>query len=81
MKLSDLAKLIGVERVVATNIDDVVFKAKELGVKELEVSVAEMTILTQFYLANSGDKDPAKPKILREGKIDRYLGIDLKEQI
>ena len=81
MKLSDLAKLIGVERVVATNIDDVVFKAKELGVKELEVSVAEMTILTQFYLANSGDKDPAKPKILREGKIDRYFGIDLKEQI
>ena len=79
MKLKDLAKLIGIERVVATNIDDVIFKAKELGIKELEVSIEEMNIIIYFYLANSGDKDPAKPKILREGKIDRYLGIDIKE--
>ena len=80
MKLKDLAKLIGIERIVATNIDDVVYKARELGIKELEVLIEEMNILTQFYLANSGDKDPAKPKILREGKIDRYLGVDIKEQ-
>ena len=77
MKLSDFAKLIGIEEVVVSNIDDVIFKVKELGIKELEISVAEMNILIQYYLANSGDKDPAKPKILREGKIDRYLGIDL----
>ena len=81
MKLSDLAKLIGIERVATINIDDVIFKAREFGIKELEISVAEMTMITQFYLANSGDKDPAKPKILREGKIYRYLGVDLKEQI
>ena len=81
MKLSALAKLIGIEKVTTSNIDDICFKAKELGIKELEVSVEEMTIIAWFYIANSGDKDPAKPKILREGKIDRYLGIDLKEQI
>ena len=80
MKLKDLGKIIGIEKVVATNIDDVIFKAKELGIKELGVSIEEMNIITYFYLSNSGDKDPAKPKILREGKIDRYLGIDLKEQ-
>ena len=80
MKLSDFAKLIGIEEVKVINIDDVIFKAKELGIKELEVSVGEMNIITQFYLANSGDKDSAKPKILREGKKDRYLGIDIKEQ-
>ena len=81
MKLKDFAKLIGIERVTAANVDDAIFKAKELGIKELEVSIEEMNIITYFYLANSGDKDPAKPKILREGKIDRYLGIDIKEYV
>jgi len=79
MKLSAFAKLIGVEKIAATNIDDVVFRAKELGIKEIEVSVEEMNVLVVFYLYNSGDKDPAKPKILREGKIDKFLGIDIRE--
>jgi len=80
MKLSVFAKLTGFEKISAACIDDIIFKAKELDISELEVSVEEMNIITQFYLANSGDKDPSKPKILQEGKIDRCLGIDIKEQ-
>lgn len=78
MILKNFAKLIGIEQISPVNIDDVVFKAKEFGIKELEVSVEEMNMIVIFYLANSGEKDPLKPKVLREGKIDRYLGLDLK---
>ena len=77
MNLEKFAKLSGFNEVIASNIDDVVFKVKELGVKEIEVSQAVMNVIVCFYLANSGDKDPAKPKILREGKVDRYLGIKI----
>ena len=80
MKLKDFAKLAGFENTVPSNIDEIIFKAKELGVKEFEVSIGEMNTITYFYLANSGDKDPLKPKVLREGKVDRYLGIDIKIQ-
>ena len=78
MNLEKFSKLSGFSDIMPSNIDDIVFKAKELGIKDLEVSQAIMNIIVYFYLANSGDKDPAKPKILREGKIDKYLGIKVK---
>ena len=78
MNLEKSAKLLGFDGVKTSNIDDIVFKLLELGVKEIEVSQAEMNIIVAFYLANSGDKDPDKPKILREGKIDKYLGLKVK---
>lgn len=78
MNLEKFAKLCGFENIVVSNIDDVVLKIKEFGVKEIWVSQAEMNIIVQFYLTNSGDKDPDKPKILREGKIDKYLGLKVK---
>ena len=75
MNLEKFAKLCGFNEIVASNVDDVVFKAKELGVKEIEVSQSVMNMIVCFYLSNSGDKDPDKPKILREGKIDCWFGL------
>lgn len=84
MKLADFSKLTkgktGTDILTCSNIDDVFALLKEYGIKEIEVSQEEMFMITRMYLSNSGDKDPDKPKILREGKIDRFYGVDIVEQ-
>ena len=85
MKLADFSKLtkeeMGTDISTCSNIDDRFVLLKKYGIKEIELNKEEMSVLVRVYLANSGDKDPNKPKILREGKINRFLGIDIIELI
>ena len=85
MKLSDFSKLtkeeIGIDINTYTNLDDRFALLRKYGFKEIEVDKGEMLMITRVYLSNSGDKDPNKHKILREGKVDRFYGVDIIELV
>lgn len=70
--------LIGADTLSCANVDDVLNVAKEYGIDELKLTIGEMRIAVMWYLANSGDKDENKPKVISEGKVDRMLGVNLK---
>lgn len=85
MKLSDLLPFIGYMLgypdkffLASNNVDDVFMKLKSLKISEIEVGRGDMNLLIRFYLANVGqDRDGGQGKILKEGKLDRFMGIDL----
>ena len=87
MKLTDFTRLIGSElgdkdlRFGCTSADDIFNKLVFYGFKEIEVTKEEMAILVIFYLANIGnDKNGKQREVLREGKIDKFFGINLIEK-
>jgi hypothetical protein len=84
MRIKDIVKACELETACGdlflsvTNIDDVFNLLNKKGVEEIEVSGEEMAMIVQWYLANSGDKDPDKPEIIRESKVTRFLGVNIK---
>lgn len=82
MKLSNFVKLAGSNvsygTLSITNVDDFFRQAFIYGIKEMEVNNFEMHLIVHFYLANVGnDKNGNQGKIMREGVLDKFLGIDL----
>lgn len=77
IKLNDFAKLKGISPICTSNIDDIILAASQFGISELKVSKEEMDTCVLFYLSSCGDKDSKKPEILRNGKIDKLLGVNL----
>lgn len=68
-----------------TNIDDAFRVVVELGIPDISVSRKEMFIIAQFTIANlqgkfSGDVKELDKKVwelLREGKVDKFFGVNL----
>ena len=79
IKSCDLGDSCGSIIISAANIDDVFNKICSKGIERVAVYPYEMNLIVMWYLANSGDKDPQKPEIVREGKIKRFLGVDIQE--
>lgn len=88
MKLKDFAKLIGPELgygkemlITAGNIDDIFGLLRKYDFTEIIVNTEEMLILVRFYLVNvQGDKNGNQAKVMKEGKIDKFFGINLIEE-
>ena len=86
-KLSDLREMIGKELgfgnfvISPINIDDAFKVLKSKGVNEIKVNWNEMLTIALFVVANI--QNNSKPthwdalQILREGKIDKFLGVKL----
>ena len=86
MKLQDLADLCyvriggspGIATISLSNLDDFFREFNKLGIEEVEVNRYQMLMIVQWYLGNVGnDKDGNQGKIIREGKIDEFLGVKL----
>ena len=77
VKLKEFAQLRGDNIISMSNIDDLMLNVKRLGIKEVSLSREEMDIVVRFYLGNCGDYDKDKPKVLKEGKVDKLLGVKL----
>ena len=63
-----------------TNLDEVFYLVSRLGWKQVSVSREIMKKIVGFFLANMERKlDAGKEtlKILREGKVDKFLGVKL----
>ena len=69
------------------NIDDVFSVLKEKGINEVKVDWHEMLIMSRFVVCNITCQNYPKNlekdyswealRILREGKIDKFLGVKL----
>ena len=84
-KLTELLKTIGPEigygdslvLFSSANSFDIFEALSNRGIKEVEVQNAEMSLIVRVFLANcSGDREIVK--IMREGKIDKFLGVKLR---
>ena len=66
----------------ASNLDDIFILLANKGVKEIRVSISQMILIALFVACNISNKNNDEIKwdsleILREGKIDKFLGIKL----
>lgn len=63
-----------------SNLDDVFVLASKYGVSEVQVTRSEMLMIMQWFLANSQhDKNGDQAKVIKEGKIDKFFGVNLIE--
>ena len=84
-KLDDLLKTIegfetGVTGFLAVNVDDVFKILKGRGVNEVKVSWEEMITIALFVVSNIQNGKNTQwdaLQILREGKVDKFLGVKL----
>lgn len=64
-----------------TNLDDIFRELRTKGITEVKVNWNEMLMIALWVVANIeksyADKNWTAIKILREGKIDKFLGIKL----
>ena len=85
MKLNKILPLISVFQgmdkdnpLSALNVDDYFFTLNELGVEEVTVNQEQMNIIVRFYLGNVGnDKNGDQAKVIKETKLDCFLGVKL----
>ena len=69
----------------ASNLDDVFRKIRVNGVDEVRVDWDEMLLIAMFILGNASGFRPEEWEktgwnainIIREGKVDKYLGVNL----
>ena len=59
-----------------SNLDDVFRKLNKWGIEEVEVDREEMLVIAMWSLANASHS-PENMTIIREGKLDKFLGIKL----
>ena len=89
MKLKDFYKLSrgelygGIKTDVImtlSDLDDVFVLAKRRGIEEMQVTKDEMSMIVRWFLANcQNDKNGNQAKVIREGKIDKFFGVNLVE--
>ena len=48
-------------------------KLVELGIKKIKVNKDEMSVILHYFLGN----DCGNTKMLREGKVDKFMGVRL----
>ena len=61
----------------AANIDDVLIASKSIGINELEIEGWQMGILVRCY-ANHLPLSEKRADIIAEGKIKKYLGVNVE---
>lgn len=85
--LDDLKVQIGLElgygdfEYSLTNIDDAFRLIAEKGIKAVHVNRAQMLMIVLFFVANAskGEADTWHAwKALEEGKVSKFLGVELK---
>lgn len=59
----------------AVNCDDVFRDIRRAKIDKVEVTDDEMHFIVLYFLANTGD---TTGQTLREGKLDRFWGVDLQ---
>ena len=80
VKLEEMYRRVGFEAITVSEIDDIFYALKKLGIQEVIVNNEQMGMITMWCIANYGDKEYdgwSRARIIREGKIDKFLGIQL----
>ena len=61
-----------------TNIDDAIRYIASKGIKDIEVTTDAMIVICWFFLANIGQNDDENRfQILKEGRVEKFLGVNL----
>jgi len=76
MRLTDFAKEVKIDPMSVVNVDDIFNALRRVGATEVTVNTEQMGLIVQFYLCNAAHA-PENGKILREGKLDKFMGIKL----
>lgn len=69
----------------AINLDDVFLVLKEKGIDDVKVTWGQMFLISTFLVANMKHNPSMEDddmcwkslEIMREGKVDKYLGVNL----
>jgi len=86
LKLKDIIKsvddlYINVGNNFSTSyVNDIFMVIAKKGIKDVSVDFDEMFIITQYAIANSGKTDDINwdaLKIIQEGKMDKFFGVNL----
>lgn len=80
MKTLELEKFIkwwGGGELSVSSIDDLFRWLLVQGIDEVAVNVEQMNMIAHFFVANARDTKEGAG-VMKEGRIDRFMGIDLK---
>lgn len=78
LSFDKLSKLLepNLGSVTYSNIDDYFVEISNLGIEEVEVLAPTMDKIVRAYLASvAGDKDGGQGKVIRENRLDKYMGV------